>query len=52
MKIIVLRYDAGLVSTLSIWYDECRYPRGDAPAADWRLKIQEKLPGSRASERP
>ena len=33
MTIIVFRYDAGLVSTLSIWYDEYRHPRRGAPEA-------------------
>ena len=28
MKIVVFRYDAEIVTTLSIGYDECRRPRG------------------------
>ena len=32
--IIVFRYDAGIVTPLSIWHDDCRRPRRVAPAAD------------------
>jgi len=52
MKIVVFRYDAGIVTTLSISYDDCRYPRRSAPLADRSLKIQKKLPARCASERP
>ena len=34
MKIVVFRYDAGIVTTLSIWYDDCRRPRRGTPAVD------------------
>jgi len=40
MKIIVIRYNAGIVTNLSIRYDDCCRPRRGAPAADRRLKIQ------------
>ncbi len=40
MKIVLFRYDAEIIITLSIWYDECRHPRRGAPVADRRLKIQ------------
>ena len=39
MKITGFRYNAGIVTTLSISYDECRRPRRGAPAADrWLQK--------------
>jgi hypothetical protein len=34
MKIVVFRYDAGIVTTLSIWYDDCRRPRRGTPEVD------------------
>jgi hypothetical protein len=34
MKIVVSCFDAGIVITLFIWYDECRRPRRGTPAAD------------------
>ena len=34
MKIVVFRFDAGIVTLLSISYDERRRPRRGAPAAD------------------
>ena len=40
MKIVVFRYYVGIVTTLSIWYGECRYPRRGSPVADRWLKIQ------------
>jgi len=52
MKFVVFRYDAGIVTTLSIGYDEYRRPRRGAPAADQGLKIQKQLHACRASERP
>ena len=52
MKIVLFRYDAEIITTLSIRYDKCRHPRRGAPVADRRLKIQKKLTARRASERP
>jgi hypothetical protein len=34
MKIVLFRYDMGMVTTRSLRYDDCRRPRRDAPAAD------------------
>jgi hypothetical protein len=34
MIIVLFRYDAGIVTTLSFWYDVCRHPPLVAPAAD------------------
>jgi hypothetical protein len=34
MKIVLFRYDMGMVTTLSLRYDDYRRPRRDAPAAD------------------
>jgi len=31
MKIVVFSYDAGIVTTLSIWYDDCRCPKKGRP---------------------
>ena len=52
MKIILFRYDAEIVTTLSISYDDCRRPRRGAPAANRWLKIQKNSLPSRASQRP
>jgi len=51
LKIKLFRYDVGIVTPLSISYDEYRRPRRDAPAADRGLNLK-KLPALSASERP
>jgi len=38
MKIALFHYGAGIVTPLSIRYDDCRCPRRRAPAADGRIK--------------
>ena len=53
VKIIVFRYNTGILTNLSLNYDDYRRPRRGAPAADWWIKNTKKtsLP-RRASERP
>ena len=52
VKIVLFRYDAEIIITLSTWYDECRHPGRGSPVADRRLKIQKNLSARRALERP
>ena len=40
MKIVLFRYETGMVTTLSLRYDDCRRLRRDAPAADRWAKFK------------
>jgi len=46
MKIVLFRYDTGIVSTLSLKYDDCRRSRRDAPAADIGEQIHTPCPAT------
>jgi len=51
MKIVVFRYDAEIVTTLFVGYDECRRTRRGFLCGGSVTKMQKKLPARRASER-
>ena len=44
MKIVASRYDAGIVATLSIWYDERRRRKKGRPSGDLSAVFMSMIP--------
>jgi hypothetical protein len=51
MKLAVFRYDAGIGTPLSFWYDEYRRPKTGRPRGG-TATIKKILPDANATERP
>jgi len=50
MKIVLFRYDTGIVATLSLRYDDCRRPSKGGPRGGSVSKIQNNSLPRRASK--